>query len=90
MEKKDASCVLCRTAPNICFVYGNDAIPRRISPKWLVKLQNGIQDLKDALRPGESPGINDNYLKVPLKNDSRQTTRELAEKMNSVTQLKSL
>ncbi|UYV69314.1 hypothetical protein LAZ67_6003231 [Cordylochernes scorpioides] len=53
----------------------------RAAQKWFAKFKNGDLDLEDTPRSGRPPEFDEEDLKTPLKEDGRQTTRELAEKM---------
>ena len=69
-------------ARNICDVYGEGVIGVSTAQKWFAKFKNGDFDLDDTPRTGRPSEFNEEHLKVLLKEDGRQTSRELAEKMN--------
>ena len=63
---------------DICMVYGEDVIGKSMARKWFVKFKNGNFDINDtphSRKPSE-------FDKVLLKEESHQTSRELAEKIN--------
>ncbi|KOC60012.1 Histone-lysine N-methyltransferase SETMAR [Habropoda laboriosa] len=63
-----------KAARDICAVYGEGAIAERTARDWYAKFKNGNFDLKARLSDEER-------LNQLLHENSRQTTRELAEKM---------
>ncbi|KOC64863.1 Histone-lysine N-methyltransferase SETMAR, partial [Habropoda laboriosa] len=65
----------------ICVVYGEGAIGERTARDWYAKFKNGNFDLKDAPRSGRPVQFDEERLNQLLHENSRQTTRELAEKM---------
>ena len=63
-------------------VYGEGVIGESIARKWFAKFKNGNFDINDApcsRRPSE---FDKDHLKALLKEESRQTSCELAEKIN--------
>ena len=70
-------------AREICAVYGEDAIAERTARDWFAKFKNGNFDLEDTPRTGRPTEFDEDHLKTLVKEDGRQTCRELAEKMNS-------
>lgn len=58
------------TVWSICLVYSNDAIAKSSTQAWFRKFENGIRGLC-AVRPSE---FDNNYTKVFLRKDDRQTT----------------
>ena len=70
-------------AGDICAVYGEDAIAARTAQNWFTKFKNGNFDLNDMPRSGRPTEFDEDHLKALLKEDGRQTCRDLAEKMNS-------
>ncbi|RWR98918.1 Histone-lysine N-methyltransferase SETMAR-like protein, partial [Dinothrombium tinctorium] len=70
-----------KAARDICAVYGEDAIAERTARDWYAKFKNGNFDLKDAPRSGRPVEFDEKRLNQLLHENSRQTTRELAEKM---------
>ena len=63
-------------------VYGKGVIGESSARKWFAKFQNGNIDVDDTPRSGKSFEFDEDHLKALLKEESRQTIRELAEKMN--------
>ena len=70
-----------KAARDICAVYGENAIAERIARDWYAKFKRENFDLKDAPCSGCPIELNKERLNQFLHEDSRQTTRELAEKM---------
>ncbi|CAI9734608.1 Hypothetical predicted protein [Octopus vulgaris] len=70
-----------KAAGDICAVYGEGAIAERTARDWYAKFKNGNFDLKDAPRSGRPVEFNEKQLNQLLHENSHQTTRELAEKM---------
>ncbi|KOC70262.1 Histone-lysine N-methyltransferase SETMAR [Habropoda laboriosa] len=73
-----------KAARGICAVYGEGAITERTVRDWYAKFKNGNFHLKDAPhapRSGRPVEFDEERLNQPLRENSRQTTRELAEKM---------
>ncbi|KOC64196.1 Histone-lysine N-methyltransferase SETMAR [Habropoda laboriosa] len=70
-----------KAARDICAVYGEGAIAERTARDWYAKFKNGNFDLKDAPRSGRPVEFDEERLNQLLHVNSRQTTRELAEKM---------
>ena len=67
---------------DICMVYREGVIGKSTARKWFAKFKNGnfgIDDTPCNRRPSE---FDKDYLKALLKEESRQTSHELAEKMN--------
>ena len=50
--------------------------------KWFGKFKNGNFDIKDMPHSGRPSEFDKDHLKALLKEESRQTSRELAEKIN--------
>lgn len=69
-------------ARDICKVYGEGVLGVSTAQKWFAKFKNGDFDLEDTPRSGRPSEIDEDRLKALLKEDGRQTTRELAEKMD--------
>ena len=67
---------------DICAVYGEDAIAERTARDWFARFKHDKFDLNDALRSGRPVEIDEDQLGDLLKEDGRQTCRELGEKMN--------
>ena len=72
-----------KAAWNICMVYGEGVIGESTARKWFAKFKNGNFDIDNTLRTGRPSEFDKNHLKALLKEESRQTSPELAEKMNS-------
>ena len=72
-----------KTAKAAIFVlYGEGVIAENVAAcDWYVKFKNGNFDLKDAPRSGRPVEFDEERLNQLLHENSRQTTRELAEKM---------
>ena len=67
---------------DICMVYGEGVIGKSTARKWFAKFKNGNFDINDmpcSRRPSE---FDEDHLNVLLKEESHQTSRELAEKIN--------
>ena len=67
---------------DICMVYGEGVIGESMARKWFAKFKNGnfdIDDMPHSRRPSE---FDKDHLKALSKEESHQTSRELAEKMN--------
>ena len=62
-------------------MYGEGAIAERTARDWYAKFKNGNFDLKDAPRSGRPVEFDEERLNQLLHENPRQTTRELAEKM---------
>ena len=63
-------------------VYREGVIGKSMARKWFVKFKNGnfdIDDMPSSRRPSE---FDKDHLKALLKEESRQTSCELAKKMN--------
>ncbi|UYV71429.1 hypothetical protein LAZ67_8003154 [Cordylochernes scorpioides] len=71
-------------ALDICKVYGKGVIGDRTAQKWSAKFKNGDLDLEDTPRSGRQSEFNEEHLKALLKEDGRQTSRELAEKIKYI------
>ena len=70
-----------KAARDICAVYGENDIAERTARDWYAKFKRGNFDLKEAPRSGRPIKFDEERLNQFLHEDSRQTTRELAEKM---------
>ena len=60
-------------------MYGVDSIGMRTAQDWFVKFKTGNSNLDNFGRPSY---FDEDYLKALMKEDGRQTTRELAENMD--------
>jgi len=69
-------------ARDICQVYGEGVINESTARKWFAKFRNGESTLEDKPRSGRPHELDEVELKALLKEDGRQTSRELAGKMN--------
>ena len=67
---------------DICMVYGEGAIGESTARKWFAKFKNGNFDIDDTPRSGRPSEFDEDHLKALLKEESLQTSRELAKKMN--------
>ena len=63
-------------------VYGEGVIGKSTARKWFAKFKNGNFDIDDMPRSGKPSEFDKDHLKAFLKEESRQTSRELAEKIN--------
>src|SRR5271156_2741898 len=68
-------------ARSICEVYG-EVISVRSCQEWYQKFRNGDRSLEDRPRSGRPVTLDNDLLLDHLKQDPRQTTQELAEKLN--------
>ena len=68
-------------AENICKVYGENAISVRVVQQWFSKFRSGNFELEDEFRGGRPKAMEADELEALLQQDPRQTTRELAEKL---------
>ena len=69
-------------AQDICMVYGEGVIGESMARKWFAKFKNGNFDINDtpySRRPSE---FDEDHLKALLKEESHQTSCELAKKIN--------
>lgn len=62
-------------------VYGGDAIGDSTAQKWFSRFKDENFDLSDAARSGRPSVLNNDCLNALLLENPRQSTRELAEKM---------
>ena len=67
---------------DICMVCGKGVIGESTARKWFAKFKNGNFDIDDTPRSGRPSEFDENHLKALLKEESRQTSRELVEKIN--------
>ena len=68
-------------ARDICMVYGEGVIGESTARKWFAKFKNGNFDIDDTPRSGR-PEFDEDHLKALLKEESRQISRKLADKIN--------
>ena len=69
-------------ARDICMVYGKGVIGESTARKWFAKFKNGNFDIDDTPRSGRPSEFDEDHLKALLKEESCQTSSELAEKIN--------
>ena len=71
-------------ARDICMVYGEGVIGESTARKCskIAKFKNGNFDIDNTPRSGRPSEFDEDHLKALLKEESRQTSRQLAEKMN--------
>lgn len=72
-----------KAARDICTVYGKNAMDVRTAQRWFGKFKSGHFHLEDGPRSGRPVEFDEDHLQLLLKEDGRQTTRELAERMGS-------
>ena len=63
-------------------VYGEGVIGESTARKWFAKFKNGNFDINDTPLNGRPSEFDEDHLKALLNKESRQTSRELAKKMN--------
>ena len=63
-------------------VYGEGVIGKSMARKWFAKFKNGDFDIYDTPRSGTASEFDKDHLKAFLKEESCQTSCELAEKIN--------
>ena len=71
------------TAEKICSVYGEGTITDQAVWNWFVKVRSEDMSLKDEPRPGRSLDFDAEALKSLVECNARQSTRELADKLNT-------
>ena len=69
-------------ARDICMVYREGVIGESTARKWFAKFKNANFDIDDTPRSKRLSEFDKDYLKAFLKEESCQTSCELAEKMN--------
>ena len=74
--------VAAEAAWDICMVCGEDGIGESMARKWFAKFKNGNFDIDNMPHSGRPSEFDENHLKALLKEESCQTSCELAEKMN--------
>ena len=67
---------------DICMVYRKGVIGKSTARKWFVKFKNGNFDIDDTPHSGRPSEFDEDHLKALLKEESYQTSRELAKKIN--------
>lgn len=65
----------------ICEVYGKDFVGVRTAQKWIARFKEGKFELKDRPHKGRTSDFDEKGLEGLLRENSRQTTRELAYKI---------
>ena len=63
-------------------VYGEGVIGESTARKWFAKFKNGNFDIDDTPRSGRPSEFDEDHLKAFLKEESRQTSCKLTEKIN--------
>ena len=63
-------------------VYWEGVIGKSMARKWFAKFKNGNFDINDTPHSGRPSEFDKDHLKALWKEESRQTSRELAAKMN--------
>ena len=71
------------TAEKICSVYGEGLITNRAVRNWFIKFRSGDTTLKDEPRAGRPSDFDDNLLKAILEQNPCQSTRDIAERLNT-------
>ncbi|CAK9820139.1 Histone-lysine N-methyltransferase SETMAR [Anthophora quadrimaculata] len=71
------------TAEKICSVYGEGLITDLAVRNWFIKFRSGDTTLKDEPRAGRLSDFDDNLLKAILEQNPRQSTRGIAERLNT-------
>ena len=69
-------------ARDICMVYREGVIGKSTARKWFEKFKNGNFDIDNMSYSGRPSEFDKDHLKALLKEESRQTSHELAEKIN--------
>ena len=67
---------------DICMVYGESVIGESTARKWFDKFKNDNFDINNTSHSGRPSKFDKDHLKALLKEESHQTSRELAEKIN--------
>lgn len=65
----------------ICSIYGDDALSVRVCQNWFARFRNGNFDLGDEERSGRPRELEVDELQALLDEDPRQSTREMAERL---------
>ena len=73
---------LAEATRDICMVYGEGVIGESMSRKWFVKFKNGNFDIGNTPHSRRPSEFDEDHLKALLKEESCQTSHELAEKIN--------
>ncbi|XP_014614921.1 PREDICTED: histone-lysine N-methyltransferase SETMAR-like, partial [Polistes canadensis] len=73
---------VAEAARDICDGYGEGVISESTARKWFAKFKNGDFNVDDMPRSGRPSEFDEERLKSLLKENGRQTSREVGEKMN--------
>ena len=69
-------------ARTICAVYGENAIVESTARKWFSRFKMGHFDMNDFPRSGRPSDFDEDRLNASIRDDPRQSTRELGNMMN--------
>jgi len=79
--RKSKNATQAAKMPNkICAVYS--AVAERTVRKWFARFKTGDSNLEDQERPGKPSTTDEDQIKTLIENNSRYTTRKLAEMLN--------
>ncbi|XP_043510306.1 histone-lysine N-methyltransferase SETMAR-like isoform X2 [Frieseomelitta varia] len=67
----------------MCSVYGEGLISDRAVKNWFAKFRSGDTILKDEPRAGRPSDLDDNLLKAILEQNLRQSTIDIAGRLNT-------
>lgn len=81
MQKNDKPPKATEITKKICQVYGKDFISLRTAQKWIARFKEGNFELKDQLHTGRPSEFDEQCLEELIRQNSRQTTRELADQI---------
>ncbi len=70
-----------QAANTICFAYRDNAVSVRTCQNWFARFREGNFNLEDEERSGRPQELETNELESLLEEDPRQSTRELALKL---------
>ena len=65
-------------------VYGEGVIGKSTARKWFAKFKNGNSNIDNTPHSGRPSKFDKDYLKALLKEENRQTSHELAEKITVI------
>lgn len=71
-----------QAAVSICSVYGDNAVSVRVCQNWFGRFKSGDFNLNDHERSGRPQELEADDLQALLDEDPRQSTRELAARLN--------
>ena len=71
-----------QTANKICAVYGEGAVAERTVWKWFARFTADDFNFEDQERPDRPFTTDEDQIKTLIENNSRYTTRKLAEMLN--------